>query len=78
MTLAFKGVLPSPGASLHAGLRFSDINSYTDIWPLSKIYGWLIIDALLFSVLTWYFDHAVPGIPALYFPTSLSRILSCA
>eukprot|EP00762_Andalucia_godoyi_P004199 ANDGO_05443.mRNA.1 hypothetical protein len=44
-----------------SGISWSQIGSYTDIFPLQTLYKYAILDFFIFAVLLTYFDHVVAG-----------------
>ncbi|KAL6073552.1 ABC transporter, ATPbinding domain containing protein [Balamuthia mandrillaris] len=42
------------------GLAFSEVDDYTNDFPLSTIYGWLLLDFVIYWVLALYLDNVVP------------------
>eukprot|EP01132_Coremiostelium_polycephalum_P005371 gene5371-6702_t len=56
-----KGLTDLAKASDYAGLRWKDINSHADVFPLQLVYRWIVLDGVIFVVLGWYIDNVFPG-----------------
>jgi ABC-type multidrug transport system ATPase subunit len=43
------------------GISWADRDTYTDIYPMPKLYWFAAIDIAIYLVLLWYFDHVIGG-----------------
>ena len=42
------------------GLGWGDVGDVPPYYPLSEIYGWLVLNIVIYIILTWYFDEVIP------------------
>ena len=46
--------------SAKVGLGWADVGDVPAYYPLSEIYGWLVINIAIYILFTWYFDEVAP------------------
>eukprot|EP01133_Synstelium_polycarpum_P009772 gene9772-11411_t len=56
-----KGLTDLAKASDYGGLRWRDISTHTNTFPLVLVYRWIVLDGVIFIVLGWYIDNVFPG-----------------